>query len=324
MPFVKGHELNGELKNPNDAKFLPGYPQISLHDTQDLYSFLSKDLCTPDLENLAPRLWWMTKQSSAHVSPLHHQAMKLRRIVITENPELHLIWYYDLIYIKPLPKYLLSHTFWRIYLAGPASKSISIAERNLLERSALGFLRTYWHLVKYESDFNIAKEMRLIPSTATWESFSVFLSNLKSIEDEDVTGRYHYGQIRLSRLNFYGKFFLGRRYFHNVHGQYDTYFSRLYGPLFFIFGMVSLLLNVLQVEMAVEPLIVSQWPRFWTFSRHLGVLFVGFVFLVLIVFICLFVSKFVTEWFFAFRDRNRRLRRLIERRSREQQEPGNV
>ncbi|KUJ10011.1 uncharacterized protein LY89DRAFT_760816 [Mollisia scopiformis] len=315
VPFKEAHELNKDLNPPNNVKFLPGYRQISLRNTQDLYPFLSKDPRTPDLEKIGQRLWWMTKQSSAHVAPLHHQAVKLRRIVVTENPELHLVWYYDLIYIKQLPKYLLSYKFWSTYLTTTSPMSISAAERELLERSALGFLRTYWHLIKYESDFNIAQEMRLIPPTAAWESFSAFIAPFQLIRDDDVTERCRYGQIRLSRLNLYGKLFLRRRYFHNIYGQYDTYFSRLYGPLLFIFGLVSLFLNSLQVELAVEPLVTTQWPRFWTFSRRLAVLFVGFVFAVLLVLVCLFIAKFATEWFFAIRDRRRRLRKDLIRKS---------
>jgi hypothetical protein len=42
--------------------------------------------------------------------------MKRREIVVTEDPRLHLVWIYDRVFIKPLPKYLLSHDFWQIYL----------------------------------------------------------------------------------------------------------------------------------------------------------------------------------------------------------------
>lgn len=320
FPFSEDHELNIEIKiSDNPPNALPGYPQILLQNTQELYPFLLEDLCTPTLEKLAPRLWWMSTQSSAHIAPLHHQAVKLRQIVLSENPELHLIWYYDRIFIKPIPKYLLSHAFWRNYLVPSLPATVSEGECKLIERSALGFLRTYLYLVKYESDFDIAKEKRLIPSEVTWERFSAFKSDLKAIEDAHVTERYHYGEIRLSRLNFYIKFLLGRSAFHNVHGQYSTYFSRFYGPLLFIFGMISLLLSALQVELSVEPLIANQWPRFWALSRWLSVVFAGFILLLVSILLLILVNKILTEWYFAFRDRHRRLFGSLDIRTRQKE-----
>ncbi|PQE08903.1 subtilisin-like serine protease protein [Rutstroemia sp. NJR-2017a BBW] len=160
-PFTKEHELQNGLCSPGGAQQLPGYPQILLQDTTELITFISKDLRTPILEKLSPRLWWMSTQSSAHIGPLHHQAVKQRNIIISENPELHLVWYYDRIFIKPLPKYLLTFDFWHTYLISPTS--ILGSEREIIKRSALGFLCIYRYLVCYESDFNIAMEKRLLP-----------------------------------------------------------------------------------------------------------------------------------------------------------------
>src|SRR3954447_3413071 len=89
-PFSKQYELCGEFNSTNTAKYLPGYPQILLDNNDELWNFIQKDVSTPTLDSLAPRLWWMSKQSSAHIWPLHHQAVKLRNIVVSENPELHL------------------------------------------------------------------------------------------------------------------------------------------------------------------------------------------------------------------------------------------
>lgn len=188
---------------------------------------------------MSPRLWWLSTQSSTHIGPLHYQIVKLRNIVISENPELHLVWYYDRIFIKPLSKYLLSFDFWNIYLISPTSR-LGL-EKEIIRRSALGFLRIYRYLVHYESDSNIAMEKRLLPEGTTWESFSRFAFNLRSI---DVTGRYAYGEIRLSRLNFYIKIILGKRTFHKIHGQYGAYFARFYAPILFILGIISIILNV--------------------------------------------------------------------------------
>ena len=50
-------------------------------------------------------------QSSADISPLHRQRVKGRAVIVTEDPKLYLVWFYDHIFIKPLPG------FWN--LSGP-------------------------------------------------------------------------------------------------------------------------------------------------------------------------------------------------------------
>jgi hypothetical protein len=300
-PFKKSHEL---YKNDNNSGSLPGYPQVSLDDITELWNFIQKDICAPTLEALSPRLWWMSKQSSAHIWPLHYQAIKLRNIVVSENPELHLVWYYDRIFIKPLPKYLLSLDFWDIYLK--SQPPLLGPEHEIIKRSALGLLRSYRYLVQYESDFCVAQEKHLIPSTATWESFSLFLLDLRWINDEDVTGRYAFGEIRLSRLNFYIKFFLWKSTFHKIDGQYGAYFARFYGPFFFIFGILSVLLSALQVEMAVESATSDIWYRFGIFARWTSVIVMVVIGLIACSLLILLFVKILTEWYFAFNDRNRR------------------
>ena len=300
-PFEIEHSLNNELRDPAETPLLPGYPHISLEDTQELTAFLERDVCAPTLEAMAPRLWWMSKQSSAHVWPLHHQAVKLRNIVISENPELHLVWYYDRIFIKPLPKYLLSFEFWNTYLA---SRTSPLGPKHeTIRRSALGLLRTYQWLVQYESDFDIAIEKRLLPKTTSWESYSRFVSDLRKIEDDDVTGRYAFGEIRLSRLNFYIKILLWKSTFHKVDGQYGAYFARFYAPLFFIFAMGSLLLSALQLEVAEEPFEKTQWHRIWGFSRWTSILMVVLVLWLAFALLLLLLLRITMEWYYAFRDR---------------------
>ena len=72
-----------------------------------LRRFLYRELWAVDLERMAPHLWIMSTQSSSNVSPLHQQKVKGREIVVTEDPRLHLVWIYDRVFIKPLPRYVL-------------------------------------------------------------------------------------------------------------------------------------------------------------------------------------------------------------------------
>jgi hypothetical protein len=303
-PFKKAHELCNKDNSSQLAGSLLGYPQISLDDTTELWYFIQKDICAPTLEALSPRLWWMSKQSSAHIWPLHYQAIKLRNIVVSGNPELHLVWYYDRIFIKPLPKYLLSLDFWDSYLK--SQPPLSGPEHEIIKYSALGLLRSYRYLVQHESDFCIAQEKHLIPSTATWESFSLFLLDLRWINDKDVTCRYTFGEIRLSRLNFYIKFILWRSTFHKIDGQYGAYFARFYGPFLFIFGILSVFLSALQVGMAVESVTSNICYRFWSFARWTSIIVTVVIALIACSLLIILIIKISAEWYFAFSDRKRR------------------
>ncbi|CAJ2505654.1 Uu.00g130480.m01.CDS01 [Anthostomella pinea] len=190
----------------------------------------------------------MSKQDSANISPLHRQLVKQRAVIVTKDPKLHLVWIHNRIFIKPLPRYIVSYAFWRDYMGGDGEDAHDI------RRAALGYLRTWLYLVRYESDFRIAQDpsLHLIPPDITWDQFCRFVSDLTTIADHDVPTRYTYGEIRLTRLNFYAPFLLRKAYFQRVDYQYGTYFARFYGPVLFVIGAVSLILSGLQVAIAVD------------------------------------------------------------------------
>ena len=68
----------------------PGYPHVDLHIVARLRSFVYRDLRAADLERMAPHLWVMSTYSSSNIRPLHHQRVKGRDIIVTEDPRLHL------------------------------------------------------------------------------------------------------------------------------------------------------------------------------------------------------------------------------------------
>lgn len=125
IPFLRKDELNCELDGPDAERIiahLPGNPRIRLNDISELNSFIHKEFDLADLERLAAHLWLMSKEDSGNISPLHRQLVKGRKIVITEDIRLHLIWHYDRIFVKPLPRYMTSYTFWSEYLLPCVSK----------------------------------------------------------------------------------------------------------------------------------------------------------------------------------------------------------
>lgn len=114
-PFTKTDQLNNELDitaltaSDISSLRLPGQPQIYMNHHRRVTEFLNNEFLLTDLEEISSRLWMMSKHDHKSISPLHRQRVKGREIIITEDPRLHLIWYHDRIFIKPLPKYILSH-----------------------------------------------------------------------------------------------------------------------------------------------------------------------------------------------------------------------
>jgi hypothetical protein len=149
--------------------------------TPRLVTFLKQKFCSYDVEKISLMLWMMFVQSSANISSLHRQRVKGRAIVI-EDPKLHLVWFYDRIFIKPLPGYLLSCSFWEKYLLRDSSPLE--ARREAIRASALGYLRTWSHLIKHQCDFHIGQEkgLQLIPSDMRWHHFTAGLCRIDLID----------------------------------------------------------------------------------------------------------------------------------------------
>lgn len=310
VPFLPKHQLASDLDPPSLETQLPGYPRVTLADNTGLVAFLATELETDDLDLMAPQLWMMSTYSSANINTLHGQRVKGRTIVVTENPGLHLVWRQSCIFLKPLPRYLLSHKFWEQFLIGEHSSLKTPGQRDILLRSARGFLRTYFYLIKHESDFHIAQEpnLRLIPNNVSWEEFCSFSSKLDLIDDNTVNARYSYGELRLTRLNFYAKFLLRRFQYEHIYGQYGSFFERFYPHLLFAFGVLSILLNAMQVELAIDQVATQQWAGAWVVWRVFGTFCLILITIVLISLSCLLAWIFGDEWIFAIRAARRKKR----------------
>jgi hypothetical protein len=309
-PFTRANQLCNDLSlsdvNETNSVALPGHPWLNLNDVVLMKQFLEKEFCAQDLETMAPYLWIMSTQSSANINPLHRQRVKGRQIVVTEEPRLHLVWFHDRIFLKPLPKYLLSHAFWDGFLASNSSRLGS--HRETIRKAALGYLRTYCHLIQHESDFRIAQQddLRLISQDVQWADYCQFISEFDHINDHDVSARYCYGELRLSRLNLYAPLLLRKFNFEQMHSQYSEYFARLYGPVIFIFAIMSTLLNSMQVGLAVEQVSSKHWVSLWAVSRWFSVISMSGTAIVLACFTILWIWMVLDEWIFAVKDRVRK------------------
>lgn len=268
IPFTTDTQLNAQLAISYDSKSaetrlirvdmptslaLPDQPRFRLN-TAELCEHVLKEFATPELDAFAPYLWLVATPSSANISPLHHQLVKGRKIVVTEDPQLHLVWIYDRIFIKPIPAYILSHAFWQHYLLSSASP-LSVHRKQQVAAAARGFLRTYSYLLRHKSDYDLAtrEEHRLLPEGVEWTAFAEFIIGFNTLEDMDVCPRYGFGELRLTRLNLWSKVLMRPLTLEKFYGQYGEYFARFYGPLLFLFGTLSVALSAMQVELAILP-----------------------------------------------------------------------
>ena len=305
IPDITGSASNGEV-NSSIIKKVPGQPLLAWDDRRGIKSFLEAELLTPELDIMAPYLWMMATQSSANIHALHRQIVKGRNILITEDPQLHLVWLQDRIHVKPLPMCLLSHAFWTDIMLGPSPKDGSRQPEAV--KAALGYLRSYRHLIRHESDLHIAQrdDLRLVPKEVTWEQISRFLADLGAIHDNVVSPRYAFGELRLSRLNFYGKFILRRFHYQQLSVQYGSYFSQFYAPLLFFFGLFALALNAMQVELAVESISGTKVINLQDLGRVLALISLAWLALVTVALFLIFAYLFIDEWQYAIRDKLRK------------------
>ncbi|OJJ84729.1 uncharacterized protein ASPGLDRAFT_66249 [Aspergillus glaucus CBS 516.65] len=276
---------------------VPGQPSVSL-DQNDVEEFLAQELNTPILDELYPRLWLVARKSGANIDPLHQQKVKGRDIVPVENPQLHLVWDHNKFYIKPLPECFLSHGFWTVHLSSSHDRKSPQAHVGTNRRLvALGFVRSYAHLVRHHSDFALAHDCHLIPENINWNSWCQFIQYFRDCEDTQVAKRYHYGQLRLSRLNWAIRLFqpasASTVWFYEVpYWSIQTYLQRIAAPLIFGFASISLVLSSMQVLLSSstnnELGLLSAYGTqlmsqiFWVFS-------IAILFLSALVWILLFV-----------------------------------
>lgn len=67
-PFPETAALSQAIADYEDR--VPGQPNVSL-DQKDVDAFLARELNTPILDELYPRLWLVARKSGANIDPLH-------------------------------------------------------------------------------------------------------------------------------------------------------------------------------------------------------------------------------------------------------------
>lgn len=217
-----------------------------------------------------------------HINPLHIQLCMNREIKIVEDISLHLLWYDNIIYIKPFENILINKKLKLI-------NNDNINDNNLI-KCINGFLLSYLDLIKTKSDYYIAIEKKILEEEITWQQWKNMREKnliIKKYEDIKFNKRYEYGELRLFRLNLiYRLTFRGLCYF-NIFKQYDVYFSKYFQMSVILFAYLSIYLTAMQVMLA------STNNNYYNFSIFCIIVATISIFSTLLIFIFLFIFNFI-------------------------------
>lgn len=228
-----------------------------------------------------------------HIYPLHHQEAHARRIIVNENPNLHLLYNYDCIFVKPIPAYFLSASFWAF---------LQNADRSTYS-AAIGFMRSYNYLIRYEIDYDLACEKKLIPcgtggqqntdhkllvqglpaeSFPTYAEFCKFIKQFDRVRIRDVSRRYQHGEVCLRRLNMWAFLSTGKIAYFIVTPGWGVYIHTFLAPITLILGGASVVLSAMQVNLNAQEILKSNGA--WALLAKASLYFpVAIIILVVIV-----------------------------------------
>ena len=226
--------------------------------SNNILEFLGDDLAVDKLNDIHQHLWMAGRPRPPR--HLRQQATLSRSINLCEEMGLHLVWKANFIYIKPMPKYLLAVSFWNKYLLSkPFDDLRTSIERAKLAACARGFLLSYCYLVRYESDFHLAKDAGLLPDEIGWKQWRTWaLQVVQGCPHDSINERFRHGELRLSRLNMiyrWHKGFLLHGYtIVGAPSSYSEFLKEKFYTLFIGLGFFVVILTAMQVGLATDRL----------------------------------------------------------------------
>jgi hypothetical protein len=253
----------GTTSDDEYVRMLPTFYHDNRHHpvrtTDDLQEFFRHEFDLKRLNDIHVHLWLAGRLMVAR--PLQRQNMMSRQIIATDLVDLHLTWTGSNIYLKPFPSYLLDRKVWETHLC----------ESNDLYQDALGFVISYVWLICSEIDFQIAMDnsnkVRLLPVDLTWLQWSAFAREVsrdipigRITSEHPINKRYHYGELRLNRINLIYRLSPQFRFRHVIRGYHFNYqrysgiLERNFAWLLVVFAYIVIVLTAMQVGLATDEL----------------------------------------------------------------------
>lgn len=254
-PFDRDKQLNSESL---DQSLIPG----EYTDLRTATEFLGESLSQKRLHKIFRHLWFAG--TPGKFRSLHDYIVFRHTVIPSEYPKLHLIWFKEIVYIKPLPPCLTNYEFFKTH----------ICSNEELFSLACGLLYSYTNLIRHEIDYRLAIDMGLLrDDKLTWKKWQRFRLSAKAFFDghpDIFDKRYQYGELRLSRLNIIWALICGELTgYHNAHTLYAPYFSQYLTAAVLLFAFLSVTLSAMQVALQQSPPNIS--PIFVTASFRFSV-----------------------------------------------------
>ncbi|KAK6343989.1 hypothetical protein TWF696_007640 [Orbilia brochopaga] len=292
-PVLSSASLSRWLWTPPSASSTSLH-QLQLKSPIDAVD-LDIDLDFSAFDIIQSSLFWAGRPDN--FSPLHHYKSLRRDILATEKTHLHLVWFDETIFVKPLPLYLLNPAFYYSH----------IRPHPTFCPAARWLLYSYARLIAHPIDLLLAREHHLLPPDIEWNCWAPFAASLlEDISIDEFSGRFWYGALRLDRLNILCMLRMQPRgFFIDHHSKYGRFFQAKFKWLAITFFYISVLLASMQVVLATadsngndgaDPSLgqnpILQRTFFW-----FGVLCMMLVVFSLVIVVTLFLLLFV--WNFA-------------------------
>ncbi|KAF1950991.1 hypothetical protein CC80DRAFT_496291 [Byssothecium circinans] len=298
IKIPKLHDVEEAGVNQNLAELMPAssrfketFPDLNgqqhldmdvIKRAEDTIKFLEKELEVPRLNKIHDHLWLAGRPMPPR--PLNYQVAASRAITVTEDIHLHLVWESGRIFLKPLPRYLLSSAFWIKNLVcqqprdncpcftnpivqpgNPVPIANPPCRRRDLYRCAYGLLLSYTALIQYESDYHLAKDQHLLPDGVEWQSWRKLSWELLEHSPQNtvrVNKRYQFGELRVGRLNkiHHARGLLRFRLVELMRGykfEFATYAQQLedyLAPILAATAYILLVLTAMQVGLGTDTL----------------------------------------------------------------------
>ena len=273
-----------------------------------IQTYLEWELTVPRLNEIHDYLWLAGRPIGAR--PLHRQAMLGRKLVTIEQVDLHMVWQEARIFVKPMPEFLLDYDFWKDHIC---------RDTNLYE-CGCGFLLSYVWLVCSKSDLKVAQDAGLLGPEVSWETWVSFTRALLRTIDiqtlEQVNRRYHYGELRLSRLNWiYRLTSRNRSHVTFIRGylygytRYSDIVRRNFAWVLVAFVYITIVLTAIQVGLATDRLGQSDMFQNASYGFTLFSVITPLIIIAILGFNLLSLSAFNVFATISFKRRTERARR---------------
>jgi hypothetical protein len=181
-----------------------------------------------------------------------------REVLITDSPQLHLVWRRSVIYVKPLPLFVLDHAFFEQRICSKPNRLPPD-----VYSATLGFLLSYVKLIQCEADLKIAKDLGLFPSKVasyiTWEMWSRFAREVRAnVPELGLEGRWRYGELQSLRINgVYRLRYLTLKRRLPWDKTYRMALNDYFGWLLVVFVYLTVVLASMQVVLATSAELVT-------------------------------------------------------------------